>query len=576
MKNVEQKNSNGGTVMGEKTYPVTVEQLQGGIELLRPCMDDYLYLYDFKNDYYYISSHALDRFCLPANSFHDVSKTHEKFVHPADLKMLQKDLSEMKEGIKHFHNLQYRWLGLDGQPIWINCRGRTVNDENGNPMCMVGCINEIGAKQKADNVSGLLGEIALQDYLYTTGKVFPEGFILRIGIDDFKDINENLGIEYGDMIIHETANCIARCVKTGQQIYRIVADEFIIVDFLGGNTDEAKKLYKKIRLEIDKYIEKNHYEVVYTISAGLLESKDVADSSFQNLMKLSEFALSEAKRDGKNRCTTFCTEDYEKFLRTKELIRDMRRAVYNDFSGFETYFQPIVDASSSRLIVAETLLRFHSEKIGLVSPVEFIPLLEETGLIIPVGKWVLHQALSVCREVHKYMPDFKISVNVSYIQVMKSPILTEILTSLKEYGLKPEDVIVELTESGFLESNYRCMDLWNRLRKHGVMLALDDFGTGYSNFHYLYDLSPNIIKIDRTFTVRALNNEYEYNLLRHIIEMIRGINLNLCIEGVETEEELESINRLKPDYIQGYYFGKPCPYEQFYEQFVKPEAEKEK
>ena len=108
------------------------------------------------------------------------------------------------------------------------------------------------------------------------------------------------------------------------------------------------------------------------------------------------------------------------------------------------------------------------------------------------------------------------------------------------------------------------------------MLALDDFGTGYSNFHYLYDLSPNIIKIDRTFTVRALNNEYEYNLLRHIIEMIRGINLNLCIEGVETEEELESINRLKQDYIQGYYFGKPCPYEQFYEQFVKPEAEKEK
>lgn len=562
--------------MGEKTYPVTVEQLQGGIELLRPCMDDYLYVYDFKNDYYYISSHALDRFCLPANSFHDVAKTHEKFVHPEDLKMLQEDLLKMKQGVKHFHNLQYRWLGLDGQSIWINCRGRTVNDENGNPMCMVGCINEIGAKQKADNVSGLLGEIALQDYLYTTGKVFPEGFILRIGIDDFKDINENLGIEYGDMIIHETANCIARCVKPGQQIYRIVADEFIIVDFLGADTDEAKKLYKKIRLEIDKYIEKNHYETVYTISAGLLESKDVADSSFQNLMKLSEFALSEAKRDGKNRCTTFCTEDYEKFLRKKELIRDMRRAVYNDFSGFETYFQPIVSASSSRLIVAETLLRFHSEKIGLVSPVEFIPLLEETGLIIPVGKWVLHQALSVCREVHKYMPDFKISVNVSYIQVMKSPILTEILTSLKEYGLKPEDVIVELTESGFLESNYRCMDLWNRLRKHGVMLALDDFGTGYSNFHYLYDLSPNIIKIDRTFTVRALSNEYEYNLLRHIIEMIRGINLNLCIEGVETEEELESINRLKPDYIQGYYFGKPCPYEQFYEQFVKPEAEKEK
>ena len=152
---------------------------------------------------------------------------------------------------------------------------------------------------------------------------------------------------------------------------------------------------------------------------------------------------------------------------------------------------------------------------------------------------------------------------------MKSPILTEILTSVREYGLKTEDVIVELTESGFLESNYRCMDLWKRLREHGILLALDDFGTGYSNFHYLYDLSPNMIKIDRTFTVRALSNEYEYNLLRHIIEMIRGINLKLCIEGIETKEELERINRLKPDYIQGYYFGKPCPYEKFYHDFIE-------
>ena len=555
--------------MGEKSYPITVEQFQEGIELLCPCMDDYLYLYDFKKDYYYISSHALDRFCMPTNAFHDVQKTHEKFVHPEDLEMLQEDLSQMKQGIKHFHNLQYRWLGLDGQPIWINCRGRTVNGEDGQPMCMVGCINEIGAKQKADNVSGLLGETSLQDYLYTIGKVFPEGFILRIGIDDFKDINENLGIEYGDMIIHETANCIARCIAPGQQLYRIVADEFIIVDFLGGTTDEAKKLYKKVRFEIDRFIEQNHYETVYTISAGLLESRDVTEHSFQNLMKLSEFALSEAKRDGKNRCYIFCKEDYEKFLRKKELVRDLRRSVYNDFSGFETYFQPIVSAVDNQLFAAETLLRFHSEKMGMVLPVEFIPILEETGLIIPVGKWVLHQALSVCREVHKHVPDFKISVNVSYIQVMKSPILTEILTSVREYGLKPEDVIVELTESGFLESNYRCMDLWKRLREHGILLALDDFGTGYSNFHYLYDLSPNMIKIDRTFTVRALRNEYEYNLLRHIIEMIRGINLKLCIEGIETKEELERINRLKPDYIQGYYFGKPCPYEKFYHDFIE-------
>ena len=174
------------------------------------------------------------------------------------------------------------------------------------------------------------------------------------------------------MIIHETANCIARCIAPGQQLYRIVADEFIIVDFLGGTTDEARKLYKKVRFEIDRFIEQNHYETVYTISAGLLESRDVTEHSFQNLMKLSEFALSEAKRDGKNRCYLFCKEDYEKFLRKKELVRDLRRSVYNDFSGFETYFQPIVSAVDNQLFAPETLWRNHSVKMGMFTTVEFL------------------------------------------------------------------------------------------------------------------------------------------------------------------------------------------------------------
>lgn len=556
--------------MDGKDCQITVEQLCEMVDLLYPCMDDFLYVYDLKKDYYFISPHAKERFCLPDNEFHDVAKNHEKFVHPDDLDMLVKDLDMMAKGVKRFHNLQYRWLGLDGEPIWINCRGRSICDSEGNPAIMIGCINEIGAKQKADNVSGLLGESSLRSHLQTLGGIFPDGFILRIGIDDFKDINENLGISYGDMILRETANCIASCILPGQQLYRLVADEFAVVDFLGGTVEEAHDLYKKIRQEIDDFIERNRYEAVYTISGGVLKNANMEDTSFDNLMKLSEFALSEAKRNGKNRCYIFESDDYQKFLRKKELVRELRHSVHHDFCGFETHFQPIVNPTGNELIGAETLLRFHSENTGAVSPVEFIPILEETGLIIPVGKWVLHRAFSVCREWQKYIPDFKISVNVSYVQVMKSPILTEVLTCVKEYGLKPQDVIVELTESGFLESNCRCIDLWNRLRKHGITLALDDFGTGYSNFHYLYDLSPNIIKIDRSFTNKALHSEYEYNLLEHIVDMVRSVNLKLCIEGIETDNELNNINRLKPDYIQGYYFGRPCSYDHFCDTYIEP------
>lgn len=555
--------------MDGNTCHVTVEQLCEMVNLLYPCMDDYLYVYDLKNDYYFISPHAKERFDMPNNEFYDVTKNHEKFVYPDDLEMLVEDLDMMVKGVKTFHNLQYRWLGLDGQPIWINCRGRSICGEDGTPEIMLGCINEIGAKQKADNVSGLLGESSLRSHLQKVSGIFPDGFILRIGIDDFKDINENLGIEYGDMVLRETANCISSAILPGQNLYRIVADEFVIVDFLGGTVEDAYHLYKKIRQEIDDFIEKNRYEAVYTISGGVLRNDSLEDNSFSNMMKLSEFALSEAKRNGKNRCCIFQKEDYLKFLRKKELVRELRHSVHHEFCGFETHFQPIVSPSGNHLIGAETLLRFHSEKTGAVSPVEFIPILEETGLIIPVGKWVLHRAFAVCREWQKFIPEFKISVNLSYVQVMKSPILTEVLTCIQEYGLKPENVIIELTESGFLESNYRCMDLWNRLRQHGITLALDDFGTGYSNFHYLYELSPNIIKIDRSFTDKALHSEYEYNLLEHIVDMVRSINLKLCIEGIETSEELNNINRLKPDYIQGYYFGRPCSYDHFCDTYIE-------
>ena len=220
---------------------------------------------------------------------------------------------------------------------------------------------------------------------------------------------------------------------------------------------------------------------------------------------------------------------------------------------------------------AEALLRFESPETGRISPVEFIPLLEETGLIIPVGRWVIWQALSRCKKIKNYLPDFKVSINLSYIQIAKSHILSEILEALDEYELTPSDIILELTESGFLESSGNYTKFWNNVKEEGLKLAIDDFGTGYSNFHYLYELNPNIIKIDRSFTVRALNNEYEYSLLNYIVEMTHSVDLKLCVEGIETIEELQKIRNLGPDYIQGFYFGRPCPYQEFLEEYVKKE-----
>lgn len=571
------------------------EQMEYIVELFNPCMDDYLYVFDLQKDCYKISKHATERFLLPGDNFDDAAKAHHTFVYSEDQSRLDDELRRIMSGEIVFHNMHYRWLDRAGKPVWINCRGRVLNDADGKPHFLVGCINEIGQKQKADNVSGLLGESSLSAYVEQFEDGLPDGFFLRIGIDDFRDINGDFGMEYGDYILKSTADCIAENIKPSQRLYRILADEFMVVDFSGGDMEAATELYKNIRKSLDTFIEENGYKSVFTISAGAVDTAKTS-GTYENIMKLSEYALNTAKDQGKNRCYIYMQEDYDVFLRKKQITRQLHHAVNHGFEGFETYYQPIVDTKTRRLVGAEALMRFSmpercedgetkkeavcvgeddhdaEEKVRWerISPVEFIPLLEETGLIIPAGKWMLHQAISTCSRWQKYIPNFRININLSYVQVMKSRVLTEILTALRLYGLEPSAVGIELTESGYLDTNTHFQKLWDGLKKNGVLVILDDFGTGYSNLHCLGDLRPNYIKIDRSFTLKALNNQYEHDLMTQIITMTHKLDLTICVEGIETEDEFAKISELDPDYIQGFLFGKPQPAEEFYENLIKP------
>ena len=278
------------------------------------------------------------------------------------------------------------------------------------------------------------------------------------------------------------------------------------------------------------------------------------------------------RRSAENSCYVFEEEEYEDYLKSRTLLRQLHHAVNNGFEGFEAYFQPLVNAANGELTGAETLLRFHSPEGGMVSPGEFIPILEESGLIIPVGRWVLRQALDACREWQKILPEFKVNVNLSYVQVLKSRVLTDVRRIVDEFGVKPSSVCIELTESGYLEENERFDKVWNGLKEYGVLLALDDFGTGYSNLRCLSDLKPAYIKIDRSFTLKALNREYEYRLLNHIVEMSHSLGLHVCVEGIETEGELTKAKQTEPDYIQGFRFGKPCSRAEFTQKFFTKQA----
>ena len=554
--------------MEEKLERISIKQFKNIIKTLDTSMNDYLYIMDLKNDYYCISKNAVVRFMLPGAEFHEVAENLKQVILPEDSPSVLEDIALIKAGKKQFHDIQYRWWNREQRAVWINCRGRVTYDEQGQPEFLIGCINEVGKKQMADNVSGLLGESSLmRDLVEHDGRL--DGFFLRLGIDRFKEINENLGMDYGDMVLRKTAECIASVIRPDQRLYRIVADEYAVVDFCGRGYEEAIRLYEEIRQSINKFIAENEYEVFYTVSAGIMEFKSVVNHTYYNLMKLSEFSLNEAKDRGKNKFYLYSKADYHQFTRRKKLIKIMRSAINNNFAGFNAHFQPVVDIKQNRLVGAETLMRFWNEETGNVTPYEFVPLLEDSGLIIPVGRWILYRALEACKEIRKHIPDFKVSVNISYIQVLRSNILEDIIAGLQTYELETSSLTIELTESGFLEENDNFIRFCDGLKEYGIPLALDDFGTGYSNFHYLSHLTPNTIKIDRSFTLKALKSDYEFGLLQHMADMTHSIDSKFCIEGIETEEELNKICKMGPDYIQGYYFGKPCSYGDFMKDYVK-------
>lgn len=557
-------------IFQEKEYQeILPEELCKVIDLISPSTDDYLYLIDFRTDFYYIAPQAMERFCIGKNAFHNVMEYHREFVYGPDYPLLKAEFEDLLSTDRCVHNMEYRWMDLKRKPIWINCRGNVVRDDNKKPLYMVGCINEIGARQKADNISGLLGENGLKEYLKKLKPPFDKGYLLRLGIDHFKEVNEKQGWEYGDLVLRETAACISGCMSENQNVYRLFSDEFMVLDLSSKNILEVKKLYDRVRDAIDQFIRDNEYAVMFTVSGGILPLHAMDEAGYSAAMKLTDFSLNEAKKLGRNRCYVFEEKEYQRFLRRSELTQELRSAVINDFKGFAAFYQPVFKSAAGNLYGAEALMRFTSEKFGMISPAEFIPILEETGLIIPAGRWMMDEAMGKCNQIRKVLPEFQISINISQVQAAKSDVILDVIAAMENAKIPADALIVELTESDLLEQNINEKHFLTELKRMNIKLALDDFGTGYSNFHYLSELGPAIIKIDRSFTASAVADEGEYYLLNQFCSMIHNLGLKLCIEGVENEEEWAKIQKLLPDFSQGFFWGRPCPYEEFVEKFVE-------
>lgn len=507
---------------------------------------------------------------MSVNSFDDAVNTFQLFVYKEDRTMIAEDLQQIIEGKEKDHNLYYRWLDKNGMPVWINCRGKVIDDKDGKPHYLIGCVNEIGNAPRADNVSGLLGERELRSYISSHVKDSSSEYLIHIGIDGFNAINGTLGLEYGNYVLKSVADGIKECLSDNQQLYHIVADEYMIVDLESRTRDDVILLQKEICKKIADFIISEKYKVIFTVSTGIIHATKLL-KYYDEYRKIAVFSLKQAKSMGGNGVYFFEKEDYELFLRKEKIKSALRNAVANGFEVFDVYYQPIMDCDSGHVIGAEALMRFsmyQDKKKEPVSPVEFIPLLEETGLIVPAGRFVLNEAVAMCHEMRQYIPEFKINVNISYIQMMKSDIWKDILSSIEHYNLPPECLCAELTESGYTDMTSYFNTLRKKFEEKKIQFVLDDFGTGFSNLHCITDMNPNYVKLDKDFTAKAMSNARDYELLNKIVELVHSIDIRICIEGIEKEEWYQKLKEIHVDYLQGYLFGKPCEKNQFLNQFV--------
>ena len=406
--------------------------------------------------------------------------------------------------------------------------------------------------QKTDSLTGLWN---YDKFLEDMAECLRQsgGYLMVLGIDNFKSINVKNGRTFGNYILKTMTETLENLSETPLQLYRLAGDCFA-VNFPGKYREDVLDFYDLVKREMEKYC---------TISAGVAIYSCGDEMDGGQVYQYAENALDRAKREGKNTLVFFSSDDYQKNLEKIALQDEMRASVRDGCSGFYLCYQPQIDSRDYRLYGAEALLRYESPSRGMVGPGEFIPLLEQSGMICEVGMWVLQTAVSQCREWRKKLPDFHISVNISYVQLRQKGIEEAVLALLQQMDLPGEALTLEVTESMQLQDYSYFNKIFYEWKRYGIQISIDDFGTGYSSLSYLKSIEVDETKIDRCFVSRIQHNAYNYRLLSNMIELAHSARIKVCCEGVETEEELLALKELKPDVLQGFLFAKPYKKEEF-------------
>jgi diguanylate cyclase (GGDEF)-like protein/PAS domain S-box-containing protein len=534
--------------------------------------NDGLWDWDFRTDKIYFSPRWKSLLGFSEDEIGDSPEEWFKRVHPEDVERLRLDISSHRQGrTPHFEN-EHRMLHRDGDYRWILSRGIAVFEESGTSTRMAGSQTDITDRKNAeqrllhdafhDTLTELPNRALFMDRLKfaverSKRREDYKFAVLFLDLDRFKDVNDSLGHMVGDELLIEVGKMLREGIRATDTIARLGGDEFVILLEDISDQDAPVRIADWINEQFNGTFDLSGREVFITTSIGIVLSRPGYQEA-EEILRDADIAMYSAKASGRARYQFFQPEMRDQVMKRITLESDLRLALERE--ELRVYYQPVVSLENGRLIGFEALVRWQHPERGLLIPRDFLLLAEETGLIIPLDRWVLKKACHQMNSWHREMPTdppLTISVNFSAKQLVQADLVEVVEGILEETGLDPNTLKLEITENTIMETSPFTSGIFSRLQSLGVQLQIDDFGVGYSSLGYLSNFPLNALKIDRTFVGKMHEDQNQLEIIQTIVNLTHRLGVGVIAEGVETLDQLDQLKQIGCEYGQGYLVSVP-------------------